>query len=416
MGEYGYGVDQLLSQMFGQYTDGSKGSKALQSGQASGVNNVQDLLKLLLDPQLAMYSGSYDPSLVASPQAAPMAPWRDNLVRTTRWMNSGIPGASEVAAGFINGTMDPATANQWFKEAALNGQIPGVDTTEEGWQKITSGYVTEMWDEVNKNQQSRMEYEAKAVQGQLEAQAAPRDDVFAKAGLPSPQETYTAETVPMDSGFYERWGESKERAAVTQAALDDYLAERKAAPQGPSRAPQARPKPTVEPAEVKDPNVPTFANSGAGKTLDWLTNEDSLIGKIGAVDPDEDSFFGELLAPFKGDKKVSLATNMAAGVVDAVDGGQVNPSTSRAASQDRASVDRSNAFMQAISGDGEVAKRAAQAKKNALVSANVGAQNAVKGMDARAAGMASGVAKAGRTPLNDALQARLAMLRSFGIA
>lgn len=416
MGEYGYGVDQLMAEMFGQYTDGSKGSKALQSGQASGVNNVQDLLKLLLDPQLAMYSGSYDPSLLA-PQQAQTLPFQEELSRTTGWMNSGIPGVADVAAGFISGQMDPATANAMIKDAATQGLVPGVDVTKDGWEKDVSNYVSEMWDEVNKNTQARTQYETQAAQSQLDAQNAPRDDVFSKAGLPSPTEQYTADTVPMDSEFYGNYQQAQEKSSATQKALDEYMAKNPAVPVGPMAKPEAAHRPTSQTVEApKDPNAPTFANSGAGKTLDWFTNEDSLVGQMGGYNPDKESFVGQLLDPFKGEDLPSLSTAMAGQIADAVNGGRTpNGSTSRAAAQSRAQLDRSKAFMQAISGDGDVAKKAQAAKKNGLVASNTVARNATSGYEADAKGEAAAMRRNGRSPLNDALQARMAMLRQMGI-
>lgn len=211
MGNYGNGLPPELLQMLLPYLGGqsNKDASSTLGVQAKGTNNVQDLIKLLFDPQFAMMSGTYDPMLIAGQQAQP---YPESTPITDRYMNSGNPAIANVAAGIASGQYDPLTAKQVLLKASEDGSVTGF-TPEQLYSA-----VDDIATEVAKNAQGKAEWDAK------QKQSADASSPYAKAGLPSPTDVYTADTMPLDAQHSQLAGGYDKRASDALRQLDQFQA------------------------------------------------------------------------------------------------------------------------------------------------------------------------------------------------
>lgn len=209
-GDYGYGINEYLKYLMPAMSGDPKGDKANLDFQAKGVNNFQDMLQLMMSPQFAMMSGSYDPALMTPAAPKVVAPFQENWTSTTSYANSPNERVAFVASGMQSGQMDGLTARQTLTQAMIDGQLPNI--TPEQIEAVVSSIEKEAADNVTRYQQ----YESDVMVAEQEAANAPRTDEFVQYGLPSPNEQYTAETLPMDSSFYQ--GRDQARSAADLAA------------------------------------------------------------------------------------------------------------------------------------------------------------------------------------------------------
>ena len=178
-GMYGSGFDPMVIQLLLPLLAGmgyKDQSNAFQL-QNKGTDNINDLIRLLMSPEFGMFTGTYDPMLAAGEAPSPFV---DSTPMTLRYMNSGNPVIANVAAGLLSGEYDALSAKQVLRAEAEKGTLTGFDTT------TLDSAVDSMYDEIVKNDAARSAHEAQATAG------GPRNDPYAKAGLPSPLEQYQA--------------------------------------------------------------------------------------------------------------------------------------------------------------------------------------------------------------------------------
>ena len=220
-GEFGYGSPEMMQWLL-PYIEGmsTKDGKAEYGLQASGVNNIQDLLKLLFDPQMAMMTGSYDPMLmggVAQQQWQPTPQPIANWAQTDAALQSGDPTIAAVADGIKTGQLNVLEASQMLVDA--------------GYTETAAAHAANQWTtEASDNAQAMSQWEQENAQAQQEFANAPRDDVFSRAGLPSPQEQYQtgydemgnfSTNAPIQGDFLQR---TTDRGGEADAAMAAYMA------------------------------------------------------------------------------------------------------------------------------------------------------------------------------------------------
>jgi hypothetical protein len=201
--------------------------------QSKATNNSQDIIKLLFDPQFAALIGGYDPMLAVD-QAPPVQPYPDNLPLTQMYLTSGAdPTMSMIVAGLLSDGPDritPIAAKRMVMEAAAaeGGELSGMDPI------ALSDSIDAVVKEITDNQTARTQWDQEQAQIQTDYANKPRDDIFSRAGLPSPLERYSAETIPLPEDIAQRnqWlGGAAENAA---SAYEKYLSGPQSRAKGPT--------------------------------------------------------------------------------------------------------------------------------------------------------------------------------------
>lgn len=188
--------------------------------QGKGLNNMQDIVALLMSPQFAMLTGSYDP-MAASGGGQSAPPVSNTLAE--RYMMSGDPLIANVASGIVNGTFKtPVEAKNELKAAIANGETTSVTLAD------VDAIVDPLFDEVLSNEKAIAKWQTEQANGSS-------NDPFAKAGLPSMFEQYQAGTdqagnfmsnlpgsvLPQDLAQF--MSDSQGRLMNAQMAMDEYL-------------------------------------------------------------------------------------------------------------------------------------------------------------------------------------------------
>lgn len=204
-----------------------------QTTQAGKTLNVQQdvMNNMLFSPLWGASTDTYDPMLtLPEPQYVP-APQVG--MPTAMSYSNGTGTMADISNGLISNSLTFDGALRMLKEALASpsSDINGMD------EKTLTDEVRAIRDEVTK-------YAAQQAEAEFKMQNAPRTDIFAKAGLPSPTEQYTADTLPSTSAAMQalmsRLTPLQAEADKAQAALDSYRSESKS-----KRASQP-PAPTVE--------------------------------------------------------------------------------------------------------------------------------------------------------------------------
>lgn len=151
------------------------------------VNVTQDLLfNTLLDPMWGVLTGTFDPYLTVPQYEAQYVPDPSVGMPITTSAAAGSGVMARIANGFLSGNMTYEQAMSELTKAQKdpNSDIFTLDLSRE---------VDRMRDEINSYQAARAEAEAnpKLVQQP--------DNVFTKAGLPTPDRQWTRNDMPMSA-------------------------------------------------------------------------------------------------------------------------------------------------------------------------------------------------------------------------
>lgn len=230
-GGYGTGFDesalaQLLPFIVGSLSD----QKGVLDVQQKGANNIQDLIKLLLDPQFAMLTGTYDPMLSVDTQEQQ----QQGLMLPTPLLDaaarSGDPTVQRVASMIKSGEIaDPMVAFKTLADAASNDPSSALGGMSADQIRST---VDDWFGELSDQQITLAKTQYDASSGGGGGSSKPKD-MWAEAGLPNPMEQYyanfDAETgmldtnAPLSQGVSSSIEMSRDRMGRMQQAYKDFL-------------------------------------------------------------------------------------------------------------------------------------------------------------------------------------------------
>lgn len=189
--------------------------------QAKGVNNVQDLTSLFFDPKFAALFGSYDPTLIAQQAAPERLQYQDELPLTQMYLQGGSsdPTMQMVVSGIVSGQLTPVSAKRLLMEAASTqgGELAGMDPV------ALSDSLDAVLTEITNNETNRAKFNQEQDKIQQDYASKPKDDIYSRAGLPSPLETYGVDNAPIPEAEYNKQVGLGNKAQMSQAALQDYL-------------------------------------------------------------------------------------------------------------------------------------------------------------------------------------------------
>lgn len=259
--QYGYGLDPVFLSLLSSFAS---------KGQSKQTDYMQNLLSLLLDPKFAATSGNFDPMLVQPQQFSPT--YGPTLLGA---LNSPTPVLSQIAQSIIAGQIDPMNAAAEMA-AALNVKRDEYGDTPNA-QGLTYASIEDMVSKMFAEAGDAREAETNFYADQ---QKAISENVFSKAGLPQPTESYTMETVPRTSSqsamlrsiMSEGEKLARERAAISETASDAEKVARgrfDKAKTPSSTKPQTM---TVSDNAVGGEGVESFAQQ-AGFPKGWYSNK-----------------------------------------------------------------------------------------------------------------------------------------------
>lgn len=281
VGDYGAGLSPDLWQSLLPYMGGDY-SSAL-STQNKQMGNIDDIIGLLLSPEFAMLSGTYSaPQMQQFPTSTP---------KTSVYKNSEFEDIRNIALGIEQGVYDDATAQNMLRQAVLDGRLPGFTTDQ------TDAMVTQMWDEIRQNEANAIQFYA-----DQEANAA-SDSVFGQAGLPTGEyfANYSDGNLEtnyggIDPAILQRVLAAQQGIANRTAALDGQQAGAAAPAAGASGSKAARvygPRNAARRIDAGDvqyvqakQNAGGIYGEGDKSALDRF---DEIVGAIGVPDIDYDS-------------------------------------------------------------------------------------------------------------------------------
>lgn len=370
-------MQYLLPWLQGATTTQQKGALDIQ---AKGTNNAQDLIQLLFDPKFAALTGTSDP-LQQVPQTYEPRPYQDDLPLTMMYMNSGDPVIAEVASGLVNGTYDPLSARTVLTQSA---NASGLDPLAVG------GIVDSIAKEIADNASAKTKWDRDEQTKVQSLATAPKDDVYTNAGLPSPLEQYNEGNIPLPQDQYARQAKLQQASTSAQSALQKYLDSTQIV--GGKPTPALRSAGTSHAADTAD--VPTREAVGGGQVpLGPL--DDPSMGSWGGVDAKLDPN-GRRSAPSHVDPQAKSdgdGTYLGAG-----------PTQGRKGRGSAGTGVR-----------GAAPSRVIDQKRQALINAAMASNAAVRDSQGFARGYASVMAGAGRTPLGDKINDRMAQLQMLGL-
>jgi hypothetical protein len=194
-----YGLEELLAYLMPPQTGdptkaGQTYDKNLLDIQAKQTNLNQDMLWQLFQPSFGMLTGTYDPMLTL-PQEQQVPEYVGTMPIASVWLNSPNQVVREVAEGLV-AAVRPATDPETGQAVSVGLDPASALTrlTEEAEMDTESAQsmIDAVLGDAAKYETGRVEHESKY------AAVAPekRDDAYAKAGLPSPAEEYTLDTLP----------------------------------------------------------------------------------------------------------------------------------------------------------------------------------------------------------------------------
>lgn len=356
-------LSQLLPWLMGGSTSDQKGALDIQ---AKGTNNMQDLVKLLMDPQFAALfggAGAFDMSSQYQ-QPTPVAPYVDDLGVASFYLNNPTDPMSEFVAGLVNGMYTPTSAKAAILQATSTEGHPlfGADPAP------LQDAIDDAAKSIAENTVGRQKYDAEQAVAAATYQS--RDDIFTKAGLPNPAQGYD-QSMFQDQSLVNRAAMQMEDA---QMGYDTLLQEQQNTPLKTKSAPNVAgqffqvpgSKPQKTQGEMEAEKYADAARRGGApqSTLDAIRNQ-------GTTDK-----FGD---------------SIAAGVLN-----KVKREGTRTVVDPADLMARNNA------------KKKAEQK---IISASWAQREA----GTSGAGAAFARQQAGSSPFNDAVQQRLAMLRAAGL-
>lgn len=170
------------------------------------VNASQDLLfNYLMSPEFGALTGTYDPYLTVD-QSGALSPEVGMPITYSALQSEGVLG--EIANGLLNGTMSYADALNLAKQAETTE-----GTTTFGLDGVIQDEVGKMRDEINK-------YNSQAAR----SGGSNTDNIYAKAGLPTPDRQWTVADAPMSENVQKRMADIaalERRIASAEERLGD---------------------------------------------------------------------------------------------------------------------------------------------------------------------------------------------------
>ncbi len=264
-GNYGYGIDPVMAMLLGGGITKDQGAQA---------NRYGDLLSMLFDPKFAGGIGGFDPLMTVPEQYQDFTPILDSFAMSQEPILADI--ATTVRNQFLDPSapsIDPMSAEKRIIDA-LRDDLTSSNAKKIGLTASTvNQYVQDMFKEARDNADARRKFDA----DQREALAG---NIFGKAGLPQPWETYTAETVPRSSAL---------QAMLNSISTDASKLERlqRQASQARSSAEQAT-RTRAETAAKRNPTPKTSGvSAGAGMQIPTIRNESEIRGVAAKFGLDE---------------------------------------------------------------------------------------------------------------------------------
>lgn len=434
-GGYGTGVDQnVLAQLLPYIIGSLSDQKGVLGVQQSGLNNLQDIVKLIFDPQFGMLTGTYDPMLSVDTQGQQ----QQGLLLPTPMLDaaarSGDPTVAQVASMIKSGEIaDPMVAAKTLTEKSMDSSSALFGMTADQIQSQVQDWFGELSDQ----QITLAKTQYDAANSGSGGSSKPKD-VWAAAGLPNPTEQYYAAfdpqsgmldtNAPLSAGVAGGVRAAQDRVAMMQKAYKDYL-DRNPGYRDPStRRRNADQSPVL--ADASAAAAKKVANDQLGISLEELPaflEKNKLGGKNWAVQFD----MGKLRAAaaangglvpweFLGDvgskgPLSNFAQNTASvrqRIFTGMDGWRKDWTSSRMA-QNKTAAEWSGRGAQ------EALRNSAGPAQDGIGDSRwVDLQNALQGQQfagGRAMGEALAMQASGRNPTQDAVNRKLAMLRAAGL-
>lgn len=257
--QYGYGLDPVFLSLLSSFAS---------KDQSKQTDYMQNLLSLLLDPKFAATSGNFDPMLVQPQQFTPT--YGPTLLGA---LNSPTPVLSQIAQSIIAGQIDPMNAAAEMA-AALNVKRDEYGDTPNA-QGLTYASIEDMVSKMFAEAGDVREAEANFYADQ---QKAISENVFSKAGLPQPTESYTMETVPRtssQSAMLRSIMSEAEKVGRERSAISETASEAEKVARGRfDKAGQAEPK-----GRVLEAGVPLGIDEAASYAAQIGVKEDWFVDK-----------------------------------------------------------------------------------------------------------------------------------------
>jgi len=424
-GGYGTGFDQntmaqLLPLILGSMSD----QKSAFGVQQSGLNNMQDIIKLLFDPQYAMMTGTYDPMLSVDQQGMQQGlslptPLLDGAAR------SGDPTIAMVASMVKSGEIaDSAVAYKTLFDKATDPSSALYGYTPEQIKSTVDDWFGELADQ--QITLARTQYDASS--GGSGGSSKPKD-VWAAAGIPNPTEQYYGSydpttgmldtNAPLSADVSARVKKTRDGLSAAQQAYRDFLLKNPDYRSPSVRSESQRDYPKLQQATKDAMGDPANELSGQ-EALDYskllVDNYSTKVNALG-FDPkliDSAMLDGKLTrqevadlwpnADNQGDHIKRVSTSSLDGFDRLMSGRRTGSKTAAEWSGRGAIEAKRNSGSQAQSGLGDSVWRSMRQ-----------AQDANDYTNGSAVGEALAMQMLGRTPAQDNIQRRLAMFRAAGL-
>lgn len=172
-----------------QYLQSGSGSKTPTP--ASQLNYQQDVMSSLFNPQFAAAYGMFDPVGLAP------APFQYATPVLTGALNSATPIWQEVAQAIMNGTIDRQNAISAVAEAlGVDEYSTGAGLTIDD----VKSQIDSMFKEAGDKQNAFADYETKLREDE-------QSNIYGKAGLRQPYEQYTVQDAPFSQSVFDKQSE-----------------------------------------------------------------------------------------------------------------------------------------------------------------------------------------------------------------
>ncbi len=233
-GNYGTGIDPSLLQILLPYLGGLdlKDQKSVLDVQQKQQSNVQDLLRILFDPQFAMLTGTYDPNVITQQQQAQQQASPMPTPKLTSAANSGDPRVSFVAQGILSGEIADRFVAQKMLTEAINDPTSAVaGMTPE----MVAAEIEDWFSEKANSEIQTFKANNKIVDGSSTSGGGGEvaEDPYSKAGLPQPTEQYTMQreadgsvftNSPIEAGTRAQLDRTQQSWQRDAEALKSYIA------------------------------------------------------------------------------------------------------------------------------------------------------------------------------------------------
>lgn len=365
-------------QMLMQYYSGSVKDQKVGSTQ---VNNVQDLIKLLLDPATGQLTGTDFGS------SAQQIPYADQLAGVSGVANNPNESAAmrEVAAGLLSGGMTPSMARQHIQAAAVkDGSLDWAEPKTDAAGKVNDDDLQSLFDqatswskEISDNNAARDKYQTEAASDPTK-HGAPMD-IWQQAGLPGASDQYDLGNLPVDAHTDMLRGSLNAKAVNDRKAFEDFVASHKA-PVNPGGR-----------MVTGDTQFPARAKL----TPDAPAGEQSLLSVVGHGITDPFTSWGDAVGGDLG---------------ELFGGESVDTKATKKKDKLQGEKNKQNALFDKYMKDKATYDSTTMNQQRALATASGRSTQDAAYQNAILQGMLNHALKNGRTPLGDAVKARLSGL------